>query len=926
MLAATPDDLVVRRRAIAGSGVLQALATRLRTLVAPLLAGPVYLPDQKAQLSQTGGVCARDGSRLAFDPLSPSLHRCPACATEFTGEQHHRAWILRYHLWLSERAAHLAALGAVQGDVKCARRAAQLLDAYAARYRDYPNQDNVLGPTRLFFSTYLESIWLSQLVFAASLIDLVESGEGWHGGERERVRSMVAESVGIIGSFDEMWSNRQVWNNAAMIAAGRWLDEVAIVDRGLRGAHGLYEQMSRCVSSDGFWHEGENYHFFALRGILLAAEALRSGGLDLYTDGQVGARLRAMYHAPFLSVLPDLSLPARSDSPFGVSLRQQRFAELWEIGRARTGDGAVEAFLAELYDMDGPSGDDFGLSDIAELETNRPAQQISRASLGWKAFMWMDPSEPRTKAGSWRVGSQLLVEDGLAVLRSGPSRYASLECGPGRGGHGHPDLLHASLFWHVSWLADLGAGSYVSPSLAWYRSALAHNAPGVARVGQRGRGGFCAAFDQGDAWTWCRGVARNLFGGSTRAMRTLVVGPDYVVDVVDVEVPDEMEIDLPIHPLGSVRFAPGVRAVLAPASLGTGGTEGQEHGYDWVRDAQVLEGDPVRFEVEQDEHQLDLLLVPRRGETVFAGRAPGPPSVHFADGGPATLVVRRAKGPGRWVQLYASHPSPVRTVTAAEAGVRIGRVGGSFETIVEGRDGLRVRDTSEQEHELGGLLKERTGSAHRVPTPVETVCPLLDRIPPLTNWEEVLPPEAVHALGRAHYRRSERPYESPEEFSADVAVFASRSTLCFAATVRKPHLVVPVDGAAESELDNEAGDIHSDGLQCYVRLDSWHGFVVRPDLESGGVRARRVAGTAGDPARIAGRSTMTSDGYRMLVEFACERPIARGDRFPVNLVVNQMLPGRTRRAGQLVLSGDGEWVYLRGDREDSARAVIAEVS
>ncbi len=548
VLAATPDDLVVRRRAIAGSGVLQALATRLRTLVAPLLAGPVYLPDQKAQLSQTGGVCARDGSRLAFDPLSPSLHRCPACATEFTGEQHHRAWILRYHLWLSERAAHLAALGAVQGDVKCARRAAQLLDAYAARYRDYPNQDNVLGPTRLFFSTYLESIWLSQLVFAASLIDLVESGEGWHGGERERVRSMVAESVGIIGSFDEMWSNRQVWNNAAMIAAGRWLDEVAVVDRGLRGAHGLYEQMSRCVSSDGFWHEGENYHFFALRGMLLAAEALRSGGLDLYTDGQVGARLRAMYHAPFLSVLPDLSLPARSDSPFGVSLRQQRFAELWEIGRARTGDGAVEAFLAELYDMDGPSGDDFGSSDIAELETHRPAQEISRACLGWKAFMWMDPSEPRTEAGSWRVGSQLLVEDGLAVLRSGPSRYASLECGPGRGGHGHPDLLHASLFWHVSWLADLGAGSYVSPSLAWYRSALAHNAPGVARVGQRSRGGFCAAFDQGDAWSWCRGVARNLFGGSTRAMRTLVVGPDYVVDVVDVEVPDEMEIDFPIHP------------------------------------------------------------------------------------------------------------------------------------------------------------------------------------------------------------------------------------------------------------------------------------------------------------------------------------------------------------------------------------------
>ena len=39
---------------------------------------------------------------------------------------------------------------------------------------EYPNKDNVLGPTRLFFSTYLESIWLLQLVVA---LDLLEIGD-----------------------------------------------------------------------------------------------------------------------------------------------------------------------------------------------------------------------------------------------------------------------------------------------------------------------------------------------------------------------------------------------------------------------------------------------------------------------------------------------------------------------------------------------------------------------------------------------------------------------------------------------------------------------------------------------------------------------------------------------------------------------------
>jgi hypothetical protein len=42
-------------------------------------------------------------------------------------------------------------------------------------------------------------------------------------------------------------------------------------------------------------------------------------------------------------------------------------------------------------------------------------------------------------------------------------------------------------------------------------------------------------------------------------------------------------------------------------------------------------------------------------------------------------------------------------------------------------------------------------------------------------------------------------------------------------------------------------------------------------------------------------------------------------------VVNEMQPGRERRAGQLALAGGGGWVYLRGDRESWVNAVRAEV-
>src|SRR5437773_5062068 len=111
MLATTPAELAERRAAVGRSATLGRLRDRLRGLLAPILERPLYLPAEKALLSRDGGVCPRDGSRLRFDPLQPHRHRCPACDQTYEGERHHRAWITRYQIWLSERAIHLALLG-----------------------------------------------------------------------------------------------------------------------------------------------------------------------------------------------------------------------------------------------------------------------------------------------------------------------------------------------------------------------------------------------------------------------------------------------------------------------------------------------------------------------------------------------------------------------------------------------------------------------------------------------------------------------------------------------------------------------------------------------------------------------------------------------------------------------------------------------
>src|SRR5439155_4522815 len=49
-----------------------------------------------------------------------------------------------------------------------------------------------------------------------------------------------------------------------------------------------------------------------------------------------------------------------------------------------------------------------------------------------------------------------------------------------------------------------------------------------------------------------------------------------------------------------------------------------------------------------------------------------------------------------------------------------------------------------------------------------------------------------------------------------------------------------------------------------------------------------------------------------------------GGQLGFDLIINEMLPGRERRAGQLVWSGGNGWGWLRGDRQDPERFGVME--
>src|SRR6266446_3096184 len=515
----TAEQLAARREQIATAPDLAALLAHTREHAAPLLARLPPIPDSKALLSTDGGVCPEDGAALGFDPWSPAAHGCPRCGKTFSGERHDRHWVRYQHLWLAERAAHLATLAALDGNDAAAARATEILRAYARSYWQYPNRDNVLGPSRLFFSTYLESIW--------------------------------------IGEFDEGFSNRQTWNNAALAAIAGWFEDEDLAKRAIEGPTGLLEHLLRGFGRDGTWYEGENYHLFALRGLLIGAAWARLAGVDIFAEPKLAARLRAALLAPARTALPDFTFPARKDARFGVSLAQPAYVELWEVGLAglgtretENGNGELESWLAAVYQAPAPQPELFE-SYLHDAPLSGAALPVSRRTLSWWSLVFITPELP-SGAPPWLPGSVLLESQGLAVLRTaGGGRYASLECGPYGGGHGHPDRLHLTLYADgVHWLADPGTGSYVSHDLFWYRSTLAHNAPRLDGMSQPPGDAVCETFDTSGEWAWVRGRHGEI-------TRTVVAGPGYLLDVVELASRAEHTLELPWHVLGAGEVGPG---------------------------------------------------------------------------------------------------------------------------------------------------------------------------------------------------------------------------------------------------------------------------------------------------------------------------------------------------------------------------------
>ena len=897
----TADALRERKRALGDPAAVAGLASSLQYDLHQALDVPV--PHGKSRLTRHGGRCASCTVLLEFDPRQPHAHTCPSCHTVYTSREHHDWWLMNAHLWTAEQCTRAAAIAYLCDDVRAGARADDILATYADRYLRWPDRDNALGPTRPFFSTYLESIWLLHL---ATALDLREAAAGRITRQGASVRErLVAPSAALIASFDEGRSNRQVWHAAALLAASRLLDDDRMRDT---AASSLIMLLREGLHTDGSWYEGENYHLFAHRGLLCAVTIAEQAGVELPSD--LMQRFEAGFALPFRTVLPDGLFPARRDSQYGVALRQYRTADWIECGLARHDTPELRSALASLY-ADWPLLGDTGRStSTADAERNRPAVRLTRADCNWRALLLARPQLPPLADAVPQ--SELLEGQGLAVFRRDGGRlWVGLDYGDPGAGHGHPDRLNLVIATrHARWLDDVGTGSYTAPTLSWYRSSMAHNAPFVDGQDQGAARGELLAHDEQRDAGWVS-AAFTEPRSQVHFVRTVVVMRDHVLDeltwcsafAVTVDLPMQVQLVRP----DDMRWAPFVPHTAQDTVLDDAVSRDLEAGLCAELAVRGLPS-PAIAGVEDADSMFVTFVLSDTPATLWRATSIGPPA-----GVPHALMSLRQQGcSGRSVRVIAAAHSLARVVVIGTT-VHVTSADGTVVHHSRTAAGwnVEVRDIGGTQHcSLGGVRQHA-----RMPDPV------VSGDAPRSALHVRAGEAMVRHLGAPHYRRTEASWEAAGMPTAIVTLQYDGRIIRVAVSVRLGRLPRFAAACDVNPLDNEPADINSDGVQLHWRsavsgiwtsaLAVPDGDLVRLQATDGaldGLTAHQVSGTADAASGFALRFDVPWPDVARPFVFDC--------------CVNECPPDRERRRGQLVLSGSrGEFGYLRGPRQSDAHAI-----
>jgi hypothetical protein len=914
------EEAIDRRRIVA-TGPLASLTSSLLADTAIVAHRGAQLPTWKARFSRGYARCATCGGPLAFDPWSPHAHRGIRCAHRTVGHEADGWWAVGAQLWAADRAVHAATLALLADDAMAHDVACTLLEAIAVHATLHSERESVLGPSAPFFSTYLESLWALSVAVAVDLLNADARRRPRIAPAAQRARQAIdiatdqilVPSLARIARFDEGASNRQCWNNAAMLAVATLVDDRSCVARLTDPTHGALAQAMHGLLEDGSWSEGENYHQFAVRGIWYLVQMHRSHGWPM--PEQFAHRYARAWSAPMATAWPDRTLAARRDAQYGVTLQQWRWAEWAELGRIEGGDSAIDATLQQIYAAPVERCGTGRLEATGEAEVNRPPTGLTRADLGWKSLLCAAP-EPPSAATAQKSRSVILPSQGLAVLRSSTAqgeRMAALDFGHAGGGHGHPDRLALTLAdGQTRLLDDWGTGTYADPSLAWYRSALAHTAPIIDGGGEEPRAGQLVGLVV-DALAAAVRASYIEPRRGVRLWRSLCLTETQLIDIVEWESPDgaAVRLDLPLsieaewahaHDEPVAFHAASLADEWRRASQGATIDDGARFAEQEMRSAAPIDGCVHARITAATSHDVALVVAATAPFDLWQLDTPGAPA---------------------W---SARHEAPRRKRTLVSATAAKGCIASvwSFVGATRGweftNDGLVSANGDEAHRVTNDGWTIRSGTAPTWTAKWEPVAPVAppdpERRAQVNDAHAIVIPQRVDRTDGASWRttlaedaflHAEVSWEQYGRPTVTVELWEDPDFFRATIELAKQPLVL-VDPLADNRLDTWPPELHGDAVMLAVRDE--HGRVHESILSVHGQgRTPHIRSRSTDSSTVDATVTLTAAGMRLDLGWS---PAASVAALAVAVVLRR--PGSERRDGALVWPPRRGWIYGLGDR------------
>lgn len=416
---------------------------KLKSSVEEIFKGEVIVPKTGIANWTHYYFCPDCSVQLIHKRNSPKSHVCPNCKNNFTGEPYDSAW------WgfINERnngaVFHMAIIWLASGEEAYAKKAIEILIAYAACYPDYEVHGSIPynGPGRVGAQTLDEANFLRNFAVAYDIL--------WESMTREervyiRDRMLLPGAEFLLDHRHKQLHNHEVIINSAIAVIGILFEREELIQTALYEDYGIVYQLEHGMQPNHMWFEGSfGYHFYALTSFF----AFEKFALHTKYSNICHKNYKEMMDLLWNYMEPDYGIPMLNDTNYG---HLGHTKELYEFPYRETGDRKMAAVLNTYY------------------------KNQSRDNL--EAFLYgadtIEPDLPPLENFHTTADAS-----GHTILRGPQGRYLLFKHDRYGGEHDHYDRLGISYLAYGKPVSrDLGTTGYgAKMHYGFYKNTVSHN-------------------------------------------------------------------------------------------------------------------------------------------------------------------------------------------------------------------------------------------------------------------------------------------------------------------------------------------------------------------------------------------------------------------------------------------------------------------